>query len=174
MLFSPVSASQAGPKSSTPLPNYDIVLFIGMAAGRSYYSMETQAHRDGYKLPDVDGMTIIGDDYWTRLGAPEIIRTGFDVDLLFGRWRQNVPDEIDVQTSDDAGRYLCDYIYYTGLCEYWLHSGKDMTNDRPVLFLHVPGEADDETIKRGVLVAEGLIKAMAVTWAGRTGVEKIK
>ena len=74
----------------------------------------------------------------------------------------------DVRLSDDAGRYLCDFVFYTGLVEYWRRrkEGED-GEDAPVVFLHVPGETEDKNIRSGVRVAEGLIKALVETRWGR-------
>ena len=153
-------------ESARPKPNYDIVLFLGMAAGRNYYTLETQGHRDGYKFLDVDHNLPADAEIWTREGAPEVLHTSFDTETLHRLWRDDVPANIDVRPSNNAGYYLCDYIYYTGLFEYWRQYGKDVKATRPCMFLHVPGETEVDDIARGVTVAEGLIRAMANCWTG--------
>ena len=70
-------------------------------------------------------------------------------------------DLADVRTSTDAGHYLCDFIYFTGLAEYWRRS---LIAECPVVFLHVPGEMSEEHIARGGKVTEGLIQALAEEW----------
>ena len=65
--------------------------------------------------------------------------------------------EEDVRPSSDAGYFLCDFIYYTGLLEYWK---RDPTGDRPVVFLHVPGGHAKKDIEKGTKVAEALLKAL--------------
>ena len=164
---SPEATSANGnhtPGSAERKPNYDIVLFLGMAAGRNYYTLEVQGHRDGYKFLDVDGNLPADADFWARAGAPEVLHTSFDTETLHRLWRDKVPADIDVRPSDNAGYYLCDYIYYTGLFEYWRQGGKDIEKTRPCMFLHVPGEAEADDIARGVTAAEGLIRAMASCW----------
>ena len=74
--------------------------------------------------------------------------------------------DLDVRTSDDAGHFCCDYIYYAGLFEYWKRYRSDATA-RPVMFLHVPGETDARHVEAGTRVAEGLIRACVTSW--RTG-----
>lgn len=64
---------------------------------------------------------------------------------------------MDVRPSGDAGRYLCDFIYYTSLVEYWR---RDLGMVAPVMFLHVPGRVEDLDIEMGRKVAMGLIGAM--------------
>lgn len=70
---------------------------------------------------------------------------------------------MDIRPSSDAGRYLCDFIYYTSLVEYWRKDPKAMA---PVMFLHVPGSIQDHDIEMGKKVALGLIGAMvaSTTW----------
>lgn len=64
---------------------------------------------------------------------------------------------VDVRPSNDAGRYLCDFIYYTSLVEYWR---RDPDVKAPAMFLHVPGRIEDMDIETGRKVALGLIGAM--------------
>lgn len=69
-------------------------------------------------------------------------------------------DFIDVRISTDAGRYLCEYIYYASLAHCNVKSavrGKEPQAN--VLFLHVPGDADQAAVEKGVHVTVELIKA---------------
>ncbi|CAD6578061.1 MAG: hypothetical protein ASARMPREDX12_008619 [Alectoria sarmentosa] len=60
-------------------PKFDIVLNIGLAPGRHFYTMETLAHRDGYNKKDVDGNTLEGDTFWQiEYKAPETLFSSFD------------------------------------------------------------------------------------------------
>lgn len=70
-----------------------------------------------------------------------------------------------MRPSDDAGHFLCDFIYYTGMLEYWK---RDKEGERPVMFLHVPAEAGREDIERGAKVAEGLIRALVESRGWKT------
>lgn len=135
-------------------PNYDIVLNIGMAPGRKFYTLETCAHRDGYDKPDVEGKTLQGDTYWKdEYGSPEILHTGFDTEDVWRRWKSGLMSE-DVRPSNNAGHYLCDFIYYTSMLEYWR---RDANGIRPCVFLHVPGGWQEEDVIRGREVALRLI-----------------
>ncbi|KAL8719460.1 MAG: hypothetical protein Q9225_003531 [Loekoesia sp. 1 TL-2023] len=128
-------------------PRFDFVLHIGMAAPRKYFTMETCAHRDDYVGRDEAGESLEGDTYWRdEYGAPEKLKPGFDVN-----------DGVDVRPSDDAGRYMCEFIYYTSLVEYWR---RDPNMKAPVMFLHVPGRIEDLDIETGRKVTLGLIGAM--------------
>jgi pyroglutamyl-peptidase len=63
----------------------------------------------------------------------------------------------DVRLSDDAGRYLCEFTYYTGMVEYWRRNPE---GDIPVVFLHVPPQFEEQDITRGKRVTLGLIQAL--------------
>jgi pyroglutamyl-peptidase len=61
----------------------------------------------------------------------------------------------DIRVSEDAGRYLCDFIYYSSLA--YLEKSRE---EKRVVFLHVPIEADEAALKTGVDVTIELIRAM--------------
>ncbi|THC99139.1 hypothetical protein EYZ11_001390 [Aspergillus tanneri] len=56
----------------------DIVIHIGIAATRNYYSVETQARRDHYHMSDIKGKTGYedGERLWRELGLPPVLRAG--------------------------------------------------------------------------------------------------
>jgi len=60
--------------------------------------------------------------------------------------------EVDVRMSNDAGRYLCEFIFYASMVEFWRRG-----RGAPCLFLHVPGGCEEEDVERGIEVAVGLI-----------------
>ncbi|PGH19233.1 hypothetical protein AJ80_04098 [Polytolypa hystricis UAMH7299] len=178
----------------------DITIHIGMASTRSYYSVETQAHRDGYRITDVDGE--IGYEYgelrWRREGMPSVLRPGLNTETttlattltptptptsttvmpppteskpvvpvspsppdatLLKVWRAFLPDTIDVRLSDDAGRYLCEFITYTSLARALREGHKGA-----VVFLHVPGWTDEDSVETGRDVAVALVRALVACW----------
>jgi len=61
----------------------------------------------------------------------------------------------DVRISEDAGRYLCDFIYFSSLA----HLTKK-NEERRVVFLHVPVDSTEEAIKTGVAVTVELIRTL--------------
>lgn len=159
LVFSNLSSKDAsqGPEHVKPKPRYDIVLHIGMAFQRAYYSLETLAHRDGYTKKDVNGDSMSDDTLWKdEYRSPEVFHTSFNTEDVWRRWKAGLTDE-DLRPSDDPGRYLCDFIYYTSLAEYWRH-GSDQK--RPVMFLHVPAGYEKDDLERGRKVTLGLIEAL--------------
>jgi len=67
----------------------------------------------------------------------------------------NVSQTTDVRISEDAGRYLCDFIYYSSLAHLTKKDEK-----RRAVFLHVPVDSDAAAVKTGVEVTIELIRAM--------------
>lgn len=156
----------------------DLVLHIGMASGRDHYTAEMYGHRDGYsKNKDLDGETLLPDDGIVHFGdCPAMMTTALECEELLRRWHASlstVPINspafgADCQLSDDAGNYLCDYIYFNSLAWFGRRNGKfdgGKASDRPVMFLHVPAESDPLLLERGRDVTIALIEAMAETWA---------
>jgi len=155
----------------------DYLIHIGMATGRKWYSIERKGHRDGYDMKDVDGEVCedggrekVEEEAkdveenansrtakWLWEGLPAEIETSIDVDDVWKRWRISLPNH-DLRISNDAGRYLCDFIYYSSLAELTKRDEK-----RRVLFLHVPLEADKEAISNGVQVTCELIRGIVAS-----------
>lgn len=100
-----------------------------MAAGRRHYALETLAHRDGYTIKDVDNCdgVDVGSRRWSEEGCPSILEVGWDGGDVLGRWREELRSDSgaketqipDVRLSSDAGRFLCDFIFYESLSLRW-------------------------------------------------------
>ncbi|TQS38654.1 hypothetical protein Golomagni_00837 [Golovinomyces magnicellulatus] len=139
----------------------DIVIHIGMAAKANFYSIERLAHRDGYLMLDVDSVACPdllermtkGKD-WIWYGLPEELLSDIDIDRVFSIW-QTLKPAADVRISNDPGRFLCDFIYYSSLAELARRS-----KPKKVVFLHVPEETDETSVKMGVEITVQLIKAI--------------
>jgi len=140
-------------------PEYDIILHIGLAAARKYYTLERQSVRDGYLQKDVD------DAYFSKHDAarlfsecPAVLKPTFDCADVWRRWRGNVSDDVGthIRLSDDPGSYLCGFLYYLSMSWFW----KQSKEERPVVFLHVPDLPTENDIEQGRQVAIGLIRAL--------------
>ena len=154
----------------------DYIIHIGMAGGRDYYTLETLARRDGYKIKDVDdqeGWTV-GERRWKSEHLPETMWTGYNEDDVLARWRGDVArtcpgdERAVVRLSRDAGRFLCEFILYTSLAlkakEALTGDARQREREGKAAFLHVPGGVDDESIARGRKVAEAAIRALVGSW----------
>lgn len=173
----------------------DLVIHMGIAATRSYYSVETQAHRDAYYVSDVKGKVAYedGEKRWKELGLPTVLTPGpstaadaaavtstasstpttsvslpsqaiqshpYPPDTHFLKtWETFMPADTDVRISTDAGRYLCEFIFYTSLAHAYLEG-----RSRSAVFFHVPSSCDDDDIEKGKQAALGLIKTLVTCW----------
>jgi len=154
----------------------DLILHIGMASGRSFYAAERLGHRDGYdKNADLDGVKLDPADGKKYFGdCPEALMTSLDFEEIMQGWVRNIheasgsPLSIDARASNDAGHYLCDFIYYNSLAWYARRNKRSvdgMVDDRPVMFFHVPAESDPDTLERGRVALIALIRSMAESYA---------
>lgn len=166
------------PPANPITPKPDIILHIGLAAGRPYYTLEKGAHGRGYgAIPDVDGDKF-PDDVANEKFPPElfpyVLHTSFDTSDVVARWRSNLghtwadahlpayaqiqsTDAPDVRLSPDAGNFLCGFTYWNSLAHYYSMN----EDERPVVFMHVPDLSDsDEMLDTGRDVTIALIKAL--------------
>ena len=63
--------------------------------------------------------------------------------------------DMDLRISEDAGRYLCDFIYYSSLA-HLLKQGKE----KNVVFLHVPADATESMVTQGRELTVNLVRAI--------------
>ncbi|KAF1948206.1 peptidase C15, pyroglutamyl peptidase I-like protein [Byssothecium circinans] len=160
------------PPSSPIYPKPDIILHIGLAAGRPFYTLEEGSHARGYgSLTDVDGERYpdsLGLEKWPEGEYPNRLLTSFNTKDVLRRWRRalgygdadSVPKDAevpDVRISKDAGNFMCGFIYYNSLAHYY----SIKKDEKPVVFLHVPDLSDsEEKLETGREVAIALIKAL--------------
>jgi pyroglutamyl-peptidase len=160
------------PPANPLYPVPDIILHIGLAAGRSYFALETGSHAYGYtKISDVDGQRFEDSRFETLFPSsqfPSRLNTSFDTSDVLARWKANLgyttidgthTDEgyPDVRVSEDAGNFLCGFIYYNSLVHYY----SIKKDERPVVFLHVPDlSGSEDKLREGWEVTVGLIKAL--------------
>ena len=95
----------------------DFILMLGQAAGREKISIEKRARN--YANPTLkDNLGVLPAEVIEN-GNDEFLYTSFDTKKLLSG---------DVKESDDAGSYLCNYLYYKVL--------SNLT--RNALFVHLP------------------------------------
>ncbi|KAL4704905.1 hypothetical protein ACJJTC_005693 [Scirpophaga incertulas] len=105
-----------------------LMIHVGVSGIAECFSLETQAHRKGYQRMD----------YYNNCPANHMcpaegairLHTKLDVDQICKEFNERFAEEHNTKAvaSKDAGRYLCEYIYYTSL---------SVDNTR-TLFVHVP------------------------------------
>lgn len=150
------------------------MIHVGLAADRDYFAIEKGAERDGYhQIPDEDRKVITraeGKKLWGK--SPARLDSAIDIDAVLVKWQQNAKiasgktrvkgkgkgagKDWDLRTSDDAGTYVCGFVYYVSL--EWLWKTKKAAN---VLFFHVPNLEGKEEFEKGKDITLSLIKAVA-------------
>ncbi|KAI9803820.1 MAG: hypothetical protein M1825_001700 [Sarcosagium campestre] len=131
-----------------------------MAAGRDYYTLERTACRTGYKRADVDGKII--KEAGAEGAASDWLSTAVDVEQVCADWRDGVPDA-DLRISSNAGRYLCEFIYYRSLAHFSASPGSS-----DVVFLHVPASVATADIQLGRKVVLSLVRILVKDRIRRT------
>lgn len=132
---------------------------IGMAAGREFYCLEKRAAGWGYTVGDVEGC--LPDKEGVQ---GEVLEPGIGVEEVVGVWKGRVGGA-DVRASEDAGRYLCEYILNSSLG--FLRGGE---REGKCLFLHVPAGVAEADVERGRRVVLGLLEAVVeVGWEREEG-----
>ncbi|XP_014555538.1 hypothetical protein COCVIDRAFT_102116 [Bipolaris victoriae FI3] len=163
------------PPGNPMYPSPDIILHIGLAAGRNYYAIEQGSRSRGYgNIADVDRQRFDDDSAEKQFPAskfPSTLSTSFDTKDVLACWKESLKSSSpscsssetasikvpDVRISTDAGNFLCGFIYYNSLAHYY--SIKE--DERPVVFLHVPDlTSSEDKMKEGWEVTVALIKAL--------------
>ena len=73
-------------------------------------------------------------------------------------------DNLDLRVSEDAGRYLCDFIYFSSLAH--LHKAGEQ---RKVVFLHVPSDCAEKNIANGKELVLQLVRSLVESELARQG-----
>lgn len=109
--------------------------------------MERIARNHPYLMADVKGKAPSG--FRCVQGGPECIQTPFNLERLCAKVSKRQSD-VEFGVSTDAGRYLCDFIYYTSL----------HVNSAPVLFVHVPELNKPYTAEQLGLALKTIVEAL--------------
>ncbi|KAI1294562.1 hypothetical protein F5Y03DRAFT_314537 [Xylaria venustula] len=140
----------------------DYAVHIGMAGPQLVYSIERRGHRDGYGAKDVDGKFLEDEKRHAELGerwiwhdVPHELLSDLDVDDVHRRWVARSPENLDLRVSEDAGHYLCDFIYFSSLAHLWKQQ-----RAKKVVFFHVPLHSGAESLRRGVELVLTLIRSI--------------
>lgn len=69
-----------------------------------------------------------------------------------------------MRISNDPGRYMCDFIYFSSLAYLW-----SQQRPRKLLFLHVPAGSSAENVDLGRELMLQLIRSIAESEIGQRG-----
>ncbi|CAD0202874.1 unnamed protein product [Chrysodeixis includens] len=117
----------------------DLTIHVGVSDQTDCFLLETQAKKRGYELGDVNDYCPPG--YQCIANGPEQIETRLNVHVLCQEFNTKPPmGDLQTKISSCAGNYLCEYLYYTSLCQ----------DPSKTLFIHVPMEYTTDQIARGL------------------------
>uniref|UniRef100_A0A8C6ZDB1 Pyroglutamyl-peptidase I like n=1 Tax=Nothoprocta perdicaria TaxID=30464 RepID=A0A8C6ZDB1_NOTPE len=100
-----------------------LAVHVGLASSAKAIILEQCGKNKGYQEKDACGFHPEGG--WCMLDGPEKIESTINMKTL---WKNTSVEGIDIIFSRDAGRYICDYTYYTSL---YYGNGR-------AAFIHVP------------------------------------
>ncbi|XP_061183509.1 pyroglutamyl-peptidase 1-like [Saccostrea echinata] len=102
-----------------------LVVHVGVSGIADKLTLEQRAHNVGYHRKDVKGKT--PNKECCREEGEECICAGLDMSRVSAEIN-DTDNELQAEVSEDAGRYLCDFSYYTSLS----------INKSRSAFIHVP------------------------------------
>ncbi|KAG0641384.1 hypothetical protein HOY80DRAFT_733865 [Tuber brumale] len=166
---------------------FDYILHVGLGKAGEYH-LERRAFEEGYVFGDVDGKVPGGADAAPERGIMQSESEGEDGGGAEGRepggrefgcaldvrWiveegverfqpEETPGEELPIKVSDDAGRFLCEFTYYTSLKAACEKEGNGNLKSEKVLFMHVPPLAEPFGIETGrrvlIEVVKGMVKA---------------
>ncbi|XP_061720707.1 pyroglutamyl-peptidase 1 [Cydia pomonella] len=103
-----------------------LMIHVGVSRLAESLTLETQAHRKGYQRQDYLEQCPANHCCAAPGGGAVRLHTKLDVSRICAELNQD--EELTAVESKDAGRYLCEYIYYTSLA----------ADNTRTLFVHVP------------------------------------
>ncbi|KAK7861816.1 hypothetical protein R5R35_000581 [Gryllus longicercus] len=117
-----------------------LVIHLGVSAAATELTIESCAHKSGYRRCDVSGK--LPPDGKCVNGVCEDVYSELDLQKVVGDMN-NTNIGVSATISNNAGRYLCEFIYYTSLC----------IDNRHTLFIHVPDIGKPYTLEQ---MAQGI------------------
>ena len=117
---------------------------MGLTGTGTGIYFETVAHKMGYVKKDI--YEKLPEDNSAK-GRLDIHRTLLNVELVAETLVNSVYNEIPIHVSSNAGRFLCEYIFYTSL---------NIDHTRTI-FIHVPNTDKGFSVKQMALVIREVI-----------------
>lgn len=111
----------------------DFIILLGMAASRNKISIEERAKNLlEFKIPDNNRQIIT--NTLISYEADEFLYSKVDIDNLINYLNK----DFDLYKSNDAGTYICNYLYFKVLQTY----------DAPSIFIHLPNYKTQDDFKK--------------------------
>lgn len=100
-------------------------IHLGLNEKAKSFHIEQFAYNEkNFRIPDMDGLTPVGEVI--HVDGPTRIATTMDVHALVS---ELTDQGLQVELSNDPGRYVCNYMYYKSLA---------LTEKRNAIFVHLP------------------------------------
>ncbi|XP_065846658.1 pyroglutamyl-peptidase 1-like [Oscarella lobularis] len=112
----------------------DLCIHIGVAACYDFIALEQFGNNEGYTNPDICGR--YPDQFCCVPGGEARLRSDLDMKKICSDVKKT-GIKMEVKVSNDAGSYLCDFVYYTSL-----HMKKN-----PTIFIHVPNVTSEKEME---------------------------
>ncbi len=112
-----------------------IAVHFGVCRSVTGFVIEQQAHNSC--TPDLDAFGCQPTSHVLEAGACEVLKTRLSVTDIIADCKMI---DVNIVSSDDAGRYLCNAAYYTSLS-----LAAHQTPPSDALFIHVPGTLNKNT-----------------------------
>lgn len=110
----------------------DMAVHFGVAASSTAVAIERQSFNDAsFRVPDEQGYRPWRTGIVGEKDIGEVVESRFPIDGLVALLRQRGWDESVLITSEDPGRFVCNYVYCLSLCRC----------PERALFVHVPTHA---------------------------------
>ncbi|XP_054912926.1 pyroglutamyl-peptidase 1 isoform X2 [Poeciliopsis prolifica] len=103
-----------------------LIVHVGVSGMATTVTLEKCGRNHGYK--GLDNSSFCPDSQCCIVGGPDCINSVIDMESVCKRVTATAGLGVAVTVSKDAGRYLCDFTYYTSL---YLSRGRSA-------FIHVP------------------------------------
>ena len=130
-LILPVSYPDAYIYLKEHLKESDLIILLGMAASRKTISLEERARNIlEFKIPDNSGKVLSNipiDDT-----KDEYLYSQINIDKLINELNSDI-----VTKSNDAGTFICNYLYFSVLKDYQI----------PSIFIHIPNYQTEDEFK---------------------------
>jgi len=168
-----------------PASGYDFVFHVGVGLPGAL-AVEQLAHKTGYNRADADGKLApviqAGDGNGDSFAEQDVLSAGHKNERGFGDSYEQFSDELQtsidaaglvehlgrqgyqhVRLSNDAGRYVCDFIYYCSLAESRRSQPSVSCSPAKVLFMHVPPVGQPYTVEEMSCAVEDVVRWVAST-----------
>lgn len=121
-----------------------MVVHLGVTGSGTEINLETVAHKKGYVRPDIHGKV---PKNGSAVGEKDVIQTGLDIQDVADVITNSTETDVPISVSTNAGRYLCEFIYYTSM----------NIDHSQTVFVHIPDFNKGYSVKQLALVVKSVI-----------------